>query len=391
MLVPALSLSINTLFAQIDMQKASGAGASNNSMSINLIGGYSSNYWTHSWDSSKNPNLFLFVKSPSFDDSIINNLYFANYLATLSSTALAPDSNTVSALKNLLNATRANIVNSFNDAMKQYFPLASKDQNTFYNFDDGKVHSTKKTTNSGKKPASDLNSLNLNSLIEPVQYGTSSYNSAENAEHFIKYLSNQYYPAPLVDFSKIIAQSNLDKAFQITSVQQYLYTLREMVASYSVGMSDLYYLYHQRIPTDTEKLLGSKFQSITKSNLPKGMQKEASPLALEQWMAEHRLTSYDPNTSVPPWLKAMENATPATLQRETVYLLAEIRYEMFQDRMVQERILATLAAQQMQAMSAYQVQIQQLQTTICSNKLFKDSGACPPAPQQGSTSSVTGK
>lgn len=397
LLVVVSGLCMNSLFAQIDMPEASGGGTNNNSTSANLVGGYSSNFWKRPPKSAAKPNFFLFVQSPSWDETIINSgLYFAKYLASLSSATLTPDSNTTTALKNLLNATRVNTVKSFNDAMKQYFPLASSDQNTFYNFDDGKVNHTKKTANSDNKPASAINSLNLNALIEPAQYGTSGYNNAENAEHFIKYLSNQYSPAPLVDFSKIISDNKLDQVLQMPSVQQYLYTLREMVASYSVGMSDLYYLYQQRVPTDTDKLLGSShFQSIIKSNLPENLQKKASPLALEQWMAEHRLVNYDPDKTnpktVPPWVVAMENATPATLQRETVYLLAEIRYEMFQDRMLRERMLATMAAQQMQSMGTYQVQLQQLQTTICSNKLFKGSSACPPEPQASSTSTVTGK
>ena len=63
-----------------------------------------------------------------------------------------------------------------------------------------------------------------------------------------------------------------------------------------------------------------------------------------------------------------------------MYLLAEIRYEMFQQRMLQERILATLAVQQLQSIAPQQIQLQQAENFVCTNPLFVNSNACPPIP-----------
>lgn len=421
-LIPTLSLFFEIGYVHADI--FGGSSSSTTSTISDLIGGYSSDYWTLPQGTPPNlpgvSNLYLFTQSPSFDDSIVNNLYFANYLANLSTTNLTPTSPTVTGINTLLTATSSNAATALSTAMTHFLPLpttptsttATPPQATLYNINlQGQVNSMTVTptppgassssssssssnTSSSSSSSSnsstqvgDVNYLNMESVVDPIQYGTTNYNAATNAQNFIMYLSNQYNPMPLIDFTSIIASgatssgtNPLQQALGNSSVQQYLYLVRQMVASYSVGMSDLYYLYNQRVPQPTSTLLGTQFQSITQSTLPANLQKQASPLAIEQWSATHRLTSYDPSTSTPPWLTAMENATPATLQRENLYLLAEIREEMFKDRMLQERILATLAAQQLQSAGSQQLQLQQLQSSICQNAPFSGTSACPAPP-----------
>ncbi len=391
LIIPAIALFINSSYAdQANATPPIGGGGADN-----LIGGYGANFLTPP-QNAPNSNFYLFTQSPSWTDTITTNLFFNNYLQSASSTQLSPATLTTSALNSLLTATTANASDALTAAMTQFFPLS--DPTALYNFANGQANGTSNNNpasnnpfaNKGNAsaPTSSVNSLNLDALITPVQYDTTTYNTDVNAANFIKYISNQYNPTALIDFTKIISTNNLTQALGTQAAQQYLYILRKMLAGYSVGMSDMYYLYNQRVPQDTTALLGNQFNSITQSTLPQALQKQASPLAIQEWMATHRLTSYDPNTKTPPWVTSMENATPATLQRETVYLLAEIRYEMFQQRMLQERILATLAAQELQNLGSQQIQLQQAETAVCSNSLFSNNNACPPAPTSSSSGSV---
>lgn len=363
-----------------------GGGGSSN---INIIGGYSDQYWTppKNVDSSQQ-NLYLFTQSPTYSYHALQGLFFNNYLNNLTQTSTTNTSSqnplnpqtslTAQGLNALLTATPTNTITSLANAMAQYFPLTSP--NFVYNFEKNQVSGPQGTTTGAQSNAdqSNINVLNIGALIEPAQYDTDSYDLASNAKNFIGYISNQFNPIPLIDFTQIISSSQLAQALNNPAVQQYLLTIRQTVANDSTGMNNLYYLYNERVSQNTNALLGTQFTTIAPGTLPQNLQTKASPLALEKWMATHRLTNYQSDKNTPTWSDAMETATPATLQRETVYLLAEIRYEMYQQRMLQERILATASVQQLQNADSQQMTLQQLQRTICQDPLF--SNACPPQP-----------
>ena len=50
----------------------------------------------------------------------------------------------------------------------------------------------------------------------------------------------------------------------------------------------------------------------------------------------------------PNWYSEMETAKPLSVNREMLYVLAEMRLEMYRQRLIEERLLATVSIMQMQ-------------------------------------------
>ncbi|CAN5302308.1 hypothetical protein BH10PSE19_BH10PSE19_03420 [soil metagenome] len=173
--------------------------------------------------------------------------------------------------------------------------------------------------------------LNMDSLVHPTQYDTDQQASANN---FIRYITGLASPPAALDFGKLETKDR-DAALKDGKVQQYLLGLRTLAAMSSVGISNLYYLYAERLPIKMD------------NPNPKDNRKqiEISPLQAQQEMASRRLRD-------PEWIAKMDAASPAVVARETLYLLAEMRFEMFQNRMVNERIMAAQAVIQIQNASA---------------------------------------
>lgn len=173
--------------------------------------------------------------------------------------------------------------------------------------------------------------LNMDSLMRPTQYDKEQQ---INARNFIRFITGLASPPPALNFGKLDAKER-DAILQNTKVQQYLLALRTLTAMSSVGMSNLYSLYAERVPL--------KMDNPNPQDSQKQIEKSA--LQMQQEMASRRLRDAT-------WYAKMEAAAPATIEREMLYLLAEIRFELFQNRMVNERLLATQSVQQIQNASA---------------------------------------
>lgn len=94
-------------------------------------------------------------------------------------------------------------------------------------------------------------------------------------------------------------------------------------------------------------------------------------------MATRRFTSStDTQGKTKSWYNKIEHAGPATLQRENLMLLAEMRYELYKNRMINERILATLSTTELQNTENIRLQLANLKRIFCDQKPFKDTGAC---------------
>jgi hypothetical protein len=65
--------------------------------------------------------------------------------------------------------------------------------------------------------------------------------------------------------------------------------------------------------------------------------RDASPLQVKEYLATRRSTN-------PQWYDDMSKASPATVSRETLFVLAEIRQELFNIQQQNERMLATMSA-----------------------------------------------
>lgn len=165
-------------------------------------------------------------------------------------------------------------------------------------------------------PMSESVGLTLNSLIGPLSY---TKNSGAKASQFIKFLS--YGGNPYQNLSAQILSSNS------LSVKQYLAMLGTYATYQSIGLSNLDQLYAERTPV---KGLGT-LAGLSQAN--------ASPLEVDAYMAERRAMNSQ-------WYSEMENAPPATIQREQLYIMAENRYELYKIRMTLQRLLATESAQE---------------------------------------------
>lgn len=203
-----------------------------------------------------------------------------------------------------------------------------------------------------------LSQLNSNTLISPLLYATqnqsanstsSSPNSSQNqnigltaqnqaqqAENFIRYVTGGVTP---VSLPKLKAYDTLySQAFPSTppstptvqqvqaqtTLEKYFTTLRTYAAQVSVGVGNLYFIMSKRLPQN---------QSTTG-------QAPSSQALSEFNMATWRLFNPDMSSNN-QWINQLNNASPATVEKEIATLLAEINYQMYLDRQIQERLLLT--------------------------------------------------
>lgn len=183
-----------------------------------------------------------------------------------------------------------------------------------------------------------ITSYNLNSLLGPIAYSDKDQSSA--AKRFIQYASLLTIPFEMPTMEQ------LNEA-KITG-EKYLVFLRTYITVQSVGLSNLYQMYLARKP-------------VTNLGKEAGMSKnDASPLEVEQFAATRRLNpaiktsvvTFDGNgnkkTISKNWHESMEQASPAQVQREMVYLLAEMRHELYQQRLATERLTALMSVLQIE-------------------------------------------
>ncbi|CDZ76557.1 hypothetical protein BN59_00831 [Legionella massiliensis] len=202
-----------------------------------------------------------------------------------------------------------------------------------------------------------IGQLNVNSLIGPLLYsntdiqtqqtgqtdnpGLIAQNGNQLANNFIRYVSGLVSPMPLPSassYDSLVTTAN--GAFSPTQQQAkatlvgYLTSVRTYAAQMSVGLSNLYYIMSKRIAIPTNP------NSAGTNNSP-------SSEALNEFnMATWRLFNpANPNASgsdsATLWIKQINGASPATVQKEMAVLLAEINYQLYLNRQQEERILLT--------------------------------------------------
>ncbi|WP_133136774.1 type IVB secretion system protein IcmX [Legionella rowbothamii] len=205
-----------------------------------------------------------------------------------------------------------------------------------------------------------LSQLNSNNLTAPLLYSTQStssntgstiptsgqsnsqnqglnaQNQAQQAANFIRYVSGSVTPLQLPNlksydtlYSTATASSGsqqptLEQIQAKTTLNNYFTSLRTYAAQYSVGLSNLYFIMSKRLPQN---------QSTTG-------QAPASQALSEFQMATWRLFNADMSQNN-QWINQINTASPATVEKEIATLLAEINYQMYLGRQIQERILLT--------------------------------------------------
>lgn len=202
--------------------------------------------------------------------------------------------------------------------------------------------------------------LNGNNLLAPLLYSTDAANAssssneqqkdkglmaksqAQLANNFILYASGQAAPIQLPNLrvydqlynTATSTQKNITTEMKKQAqgvLANYFANLRMYTARTSAGLSNLYYLMSKRMPQDFST--GQNSSNTTSQ-------------ALEEFkMATWRLYRPDQNNQggdqQTQWLNQINQASPATVQKEIAVLLAEINYQLYLNRQQQERILLT--------------------------------------------------
>ncbi len=204
-----------------------------------------------------------------------------------------------------------------------------------------------------------ISQLNSNSLMGPMLYSTdnppsstgstvpnqqapglTAQNQVQQAANFIRYASGAVSPATLPKlkaydtlYNEAVPPQNAPNSIPVNTQMQaqailntYFTNLRIYAAQSSVGLGNLYYLMSKRLPqkqSNDNSIVTS--QSMSEFN-----------------MATWRLFNIaNPTTPNQQWINQINAASSATVQKEIATLLAEINYQMYLDRQLQERILLT--------------------------------------------------
>lgn len=202
-----------------------------------------------------------------------------------------------------------------------------------------------------------IGQLNSNTLMGPLLYSTENsnqnntgsptpnrqnpgllaQNQVQEAANFVRYASGAVTPASLPQlkaydtlYNQAVPPSGSNNVSQLQQKQaqatlsNYLTNLRVYAAQSSVGIGNLYYILSKRLPQN---------------------QSGSSTILTSQAMSEFNMASwrlFNPDQSPnKQWINQINNASSATVQKEIATLLAEINYQMYLDRQLQERILLT--------------------------------------------------
>jgi intracellular multiplication protein IcmX len=207
-----------------------------------------------------------------------------------------------------------------------------------------------------------LPQLNAESLLAPLYLDATSNNStsssqqtntaaatsrltaanqAQQAMNFIRYVSGSVLPTILPNASTYSTYASSPS--KLAAVNSYLVSLRIYAAQSSVGFSNLYYILSKRLPINGS----TTTQALNEYN-----------------MATWRLA--DSNQ----WVSKVNTASSLTVQKEIVMLLAEINYQLYLDRQIQERMLLTSSVSLLQGTKTAQPNpdLQSQQTAADTNK-----------------------
>ena len=194
------------------------------------------------------------------------------------------------------------------------------------------------------------------SLLGPDGY-TSDQQTA--AQFYISYLTQSYIPLgstlnlqPLatVDFKTF-------QNFQRTNsvYQNYQAGVRSYMAMTSPAISNLNQLMAERtVQTGLGTQVGL---TVPSSNGPPKPVADASPLQVQEFIATRRVSNAQ-------WYKDMAAASPATVQRETLFVLAEVEAQLLQLHADNERMLTTMSALMLTASLSQKNQLQVQESSL---------------------------
>ncbi|WP_131778097.1 type IVB secretion system protein IcmX [Legionella bozemanae] len=224
-----------------------------------------------------------------------------------------------------------------------------------------------------------LNQLNSNALTGPLMYSTqdlgtnqqqqgdiaknglNAQNQEQLAANFIRYVSGSILPISLPQWNdydywyKQTLGGNQPSSKPSTKQMQaqqtlakYLASLRTYAAQTSVGISNLYFIMSKRMPQtnpssgQTGSSSGPTSQALTEFNMATWrLYNTTSSGSTSATAAAASGTGGTGEPGNTPWINSLNNAPPATVEKEIAILLAEINYQLYLDRQVHERLLMT--------------------------------------------------
>lgn len=186
------------------------------------------------------------------------------------------------------------------------------------------------TLRQARNPSAGDANMNFQSLFGPTSYENNL--QVSRANNFIRYAGNLGIPMSEIRWSKL-SDENKEKLDKSSVGKEYKVLMRSNAAAQSVALDNLYNMLSERTVV---KGLGTK-AGLTKP--------DASPLEVQEFIATRR-------TRDPEWYNNMTKASPTTIQRETLYVLAEMQQQLYQQHLDNQRILATLSISQLQTMQA---------------------------------------
>ncbi|OGT45794.1 MAG: hypothetical protein A3E82_07145 [Gammaproteobacteria bacterium RIFCSPHIGHO2_12_FULL_38_11] len=183
--------------------------------------------------------------------------------------------------------------------------------------------------------------INNNFLDYAAFFTPMAYTQAQtvDASNFIKYAAQSTRNLTSGVNFNILSTNPIALPAVVTSPEyyDYMFMVRSLLAVRSISINMLNHIRFERTPMPS---LGKAAGLTTDA---------ASPLQVESYQANHRITDKT-------WYTQITNATPATVQRETLIVLAEIEQQNFQAHLDRERLLAAITALNLtssnQAMSA---------------------------------------
>lgn len=134
------------------------------------------------------------------------------------------------------------------------------------------------------------------------------------------------------------------------TLAKYLASLRAYAAQNSVGISNLYFIMSKRMPQTAPSggqtgstSSGPTSQALTEFNMATwrlyNTTSTGGTSAATAAAASGTGGTGEPGNT--PWINSLNNAPPATVEKEIAILLAEINYQLYLDRQVHERLLMT--------------------------------------------------
>lgn len=161
--------------------------------------------------------------------------------------------------------------------------------------------------------------MDMQSLLGPLSYTPTQQNQAERT---IAFFSNYSSPLGSIDLAKLQANPTLANG---PGGQAYKVKVYSQAALRSLLLGNLYKSFNARVP-------------VAGLGTVSGMQsKDASLAEVEKYTASRRISD-------PQWYTDMNTAPPIAVNREAVFILAQILWELHQMRMENETMLQTMTA-----------------------------------------------